>query len=172
MAEISYEPFDEDNEAFVDRVLDANDRLQRIKTRLEDIQPKMPGAVTMSLKSCGKESCYGCPHVAWYRWGTMPKRGARPGDKENQWVAHPVKRPAQCVSRSWRYAHCYDEAVDLVREAIELDRKRRSLLAAAANFRRASKLIRYPSVTPPGGRKTYRKRRHREIDPNDPFTWI
>ena len=172
MAEIDYEQFDIDNEAFVDRILDANDRLRRIKARLEEIQPKRAGAITLSLKSCGKDACYGCPHLAWYRWGTLPKRGTRPEDHQNHWVAHSLTRPVQAVSRSRRFAHCRDEVVDLIREAIELGRKRRLLLSAAANFRRAAKLTRYPSVTPPGGKKTYRKPRKQKIDPDDPFTWI
>lgn len=169
---IEYEQFDAFNESFVDKVMDMNARLEQIADRLKEIQPKKPGALTLNLRECGRDACYGCPHLRWLKWSTKPKPGTTPDEKQNFWVANQVKMPVQSVSKKRVFFGAREEVIDLVREALELDKRRRAMLTAAANFRRTVKLTKMPTTTPPGGKKKLRKTRKQKIDPNDPFTWI
>ncbi|QGT77746.1 hypothetical protein GM160_01920 [Guyparkeria halophila] len=169
---IEYELFDEFNESFVDKVMDMNSRLERIADRIKEIQPKKPGSLTLDLRNCGKDSCYGCPHLRWLQWSAKPKPGTSPKDKENYWVASAVKMPVQSISKKREFLVCRDELIDLVREALELEKRRRAMLASAGKFRKTVKLTQMPTPTPPGGKKKLRKVRKQKVDPKDPFTWI
>ncbi len=80
------------------RTLDEIDReLGRIGQTLREIQPKRPGALTLSFYDCG-DDCLGCPHPRWLQW-----RKTRTPDldrRRSTLAGHPVRYPAMRVKRT------------------------------------------------------------------------
>jgi hypothetical protein len=71
--------------------------LEEISQTLREIQPKRPGALTLSFYDCG-DDCIGCPHPRWLQWSkpNTPDKERH----ESTLAGHPVRYPAMRVKRT------------------------------------------------------------------------
>jgi len=101
-----------------------NLELEMIQESIRLAQPAGDGSIIMYLNNCKKDDCLGCPHIQWRQWKVHRNNPKKP------YLAHRIKgTPLRKIKRSGEYAECYEEVKELIKEAMALYERRKTLLA-------------------------------------------
>lgn len=117
----------------VERVAQINNRLKEIYVKLREIQPHIPGAVTISLNQCGK-GCSGCPHVQYHKWRSGSLKGDGSGDRH--YNGKYLKRPLLAVKPYPGFELCYEEVKKLIDETQKITKEKSKILKALVSLKK------------------------------------
>lgn len=86
-----------------------NQTLIMLSAKLQHLQPKEDGSITVDLKQCGNP-CLGCPHPRWNKWMYHEE------NKINKWVRHDIQLPLRHVRKGGVFSANAERVVDTIKE--------------------------------------------------------